>query len=211
MANDYATLEDVQELLSDTNLGVGYDSLIEGLITRASRLIDRLTNRGEGAYAASTDETRYFDGSGGSELWIEELAAAPTSVSVAETGDVDGAAGTGGTYTLWSTSDYLLWPYNALLRGEPYVRLDIDLLNGSKGMWYGFRKGVKVVGKFGWSTAAPEDVKQGTLITAVRWFKRAQQAFQDTGAILELGQLRYVKALDPDVEEMVRHLRRQAI
>jgi len=54
-------------------------------------------------------------------------------------------------------------------------------------------------------------VKQAVLIQAARWFKRGQQGFRDTGAIVELGQLMYTRALDPDVAALIEHLRRMAI
>jgi hypothetical protein len=123
-------------------------------------------------------------------------------VSVAETGDVDSSAGTGGDYTTWATSDFLLWPYNALAEGRPFQRLDIDQLNGSKSTWYSFPKAVKIVGKFGWATAVPDDIKQVAIIQAVRLFKRGQQAFQDVGGITELGQLQFVQKLDPDLSAL---------
>jgi hypothetical protein len=49
------------------------------------------------------------------------------------------------------------------------------------------------------------------VIQVVRWFKRSQQAFQDVGAIVELGQLRYVQRLDPDVQTIIQHLTRVAV
>lgn len=43
-----------------------------------------------------------------------------------------------------------------------------------------------------------------TRVQAVRWFKRAQQAFQDVSAALELGQLTYAQELDPDIRSMLK-------
>jgi hypothetical protein len=202
-ANDYVTVGEIKAALPDENWGNTYDTAMGRLVTAASRAIDRFTKREPGFWYVSADTTRYFDGSRCRELWIGYLAAAPTSLSVAESGDVDSSAGTGGTYTAWSASDYLLWPYNAIAEGRPYQRLDIDQLSGSKSAWYGFRKGVKIVGKFGWSTAVPSEIGQVALIQAMRWFKRGQQSFQDTGAIVELGQLTYAQQLDPDIAMML--------
>ena len=58
---------------------------------------------------------------------------------------------------------------------------------------------MKIVGKFGYSVAVPDDIKQAAIIMTVRYFKRGQQGFNDVGAVVELGQLRYVDKLDPDV------------
>jgi hypothetical protein len=211
VANDYITADDIRAEMPDTEWGGKYTVLFEAIAGQASRAIDRFVKRRPGAFYSDTDSTEYFDGSGTLEQWVGELAAAPTSVAVAETGDVDSSAGTGGTYTTWATSDYLLWPYNAVAASEPFLRLDIDLLNGSKAVWYRFPKSVKIVGKFGYSAAVPDDVKYATLVQAVRMFKRSQQAFQDAGASVELGALRYVKDLDPDVGLMVQHYLRTTI
>lgn len=213
MPNDYTTISEVKTELIDTNWTTAYDTLLTTVITDASRAIDTFTGREPGAYSVSSDTTRYFDGSGCSEQWIGELAALPTTISVAETGVVDNAAGTGGTYTVYTTSDYFPWPDNALTERRPILRLDLDLLNGSKYVWYKFRRSVKIVGKFGYTTTAnlPPEIKRATKIQAIRWFKRDQQAYQDVGAIVELGQLRYVQALDPDIAETINHFRKVTI
>jgi hypothetical protein len=115
------------------------------------------------------------------------------------------------TYTAWASTDYLLWPYNAAAMGRPYTRLDIDQLNGDKVLWYRFPKSVKITARWGYSTTVPEDIKQAVVIQVIRWFKRSQQSYQDAGAIVDLGQLRYVKQLDPDVQLIISHYMRTAV
>ncbi len=211
MANDYCTVVEVKNAMTDTTWGVTYDVEIEALITACSRAIDQFMGREAGAFYVSADTTRYFDGPADDWLWIGELAAAPTSVAVALSGDIDSSAGTGGTYTAWTATDFLLWPYNALAEGKPYMALVLDTLNGNYATWYGFTKGIKIVGKFGYSATVPKWIKQATIIMAIRQFKRGQQAYQDTGAILELGQLRYVQKIDPDVAALLEAERRVTI
>lgn len=197
---DYITAVQIKQAMpSSTQWGSGYDTELAALATRVSRLVDKLTGRDPGAFAVAADTTRYFTGNGSKLLLVDELAAAPTTVAVAETGDIDDASGTGGTYTTWSTADYLPYPYNALERGEPYTALELEPLNGAKSTWTRYPKGVKITGKFGYSTAVPGPIMQACLIQVVRWLKRAQQSFQDTGAIAELGKLTYTQKLDPDV------------
>lgn len=195
---DYVSTDDVKTMLPDGNFPVGeYDDVLDALVTRASRAIDRMTGREPGAYAVSADTTRYFGPSrDGGCLWIGELAAAPTSVSMSMTGSLT-------AYTALATTDYVPWPYNAIAEGRPYLRLDIDGINGAYGVWYPYPKAVKVVGKFGYSTTAPAMIVQATLTQAVRWFKRAQQGFADTGAIIDLGQLTYTQRIDPDIVTML--------
>jgi hypothetical protein len=196
---DYCTTVDVMDLMPDTEWTGKYEPLLGSLITRTSRLIDRLLGREPGAFAAGAATARLFDGSGRRELWVDEMAAAPTLVEVDETGDL--------SYVTWAATDYTVWPYN----DTPYTRLDVDQMNGDKAAWYAFPRGVRITARWGYSLEVPEDVKQAVLIQTVRGFKRAQQAFQDVGAIIELGQLRYVQALDPDVAAIVEHYRRIAI
>lgn len=187
-ANAYCTAAEVKAVMPDsfTTTDTDYDTLLGTLASRASRAIDRFCKRDSGAFYADTDETRYFDGSGMDELLIDELAAAPTSLSVAEDGI---------NYTDWTTEDYILWPYNR----TPYTRILVDMMNGAKSIFPKFPRAVKIVGKFGYSVAVPDDIKQAAIIMTVRYFKRGQQGFNDVGAVVELGQLRYVDKLDPDV------------
>jgi hypothetical protein len=203
MAN-YCTLAELKGAMPDTAWGASYDTLMNALITRASRLIDRAAGRANDAFYASTATARTFDGSGCREQWVDEMAAAPTLVEVSETGSLT-------TYETWASTDYMLWPYNAAAEGRPYMRLDVDQLNGNKAVWYKFPKSVKITAKWGYSIAPPDEIKQACIIQSVRWFKRSQQAFQDAGAIVELGQLRYVQRLDPDVQTIIEHYGRTAI
>lgn len=200
----YITVEEVMAEMPDVDWSGKYREVLAGLVTRASRAIDRLTGREEGAYKVGTATVRYFDGSGGILQWVDEMAAAPTAVAVSEDGSVT-------TYTAWASTDYTVWPYNAAAQGRPYSRLDVDQLNGNHALFYAFPRSVKVTARWGYSTAVPGDVQQAVIVQTVRWFKRAQQAFQDTGAIFELGQLRYVKQVDPDVALIVDHLRRVTV
>lgn len=201
--NDYCIVSEVQEIMPDSSWSADIDSLLEKLIKRASRLIDRSVKMWDGFFFVSADATVYFDGSGGRELWVDAFAAVPTSISVAESGDVDGSAGSGGTYTAWAANDYYCWPYNAILQGRPFLRFDIDQLNGNQSIWPAYPRAVKIVGKYGYSVAIPDTIKQATIIQVVRWFKRGQQGFQDVGAISDLSQLKYVNKLDPDIQAVV--------
>jgi len=200
MANNYCRIAEVKAMLADTQWSTSYDAILTSLVKRASRFIDLAVKKWPGYFAANADETRYFQGSGKLSLWVDEICASPTSVAVAETGDIVTP-----TYTAWAATDYILWPYNAIAMGEPYTRLDIDVLNGNKAIWYRYPKSVRIIGKFGYTTTAgtPEPIVQATIVQTVRWFKRGQQAFQDVGAIKDLGQLKYVQDLDPDIKQTI--------
>lgn len=214
MAEDYLTADDIKAALPDGSWGTAYDTELARLATAASRAIDRFTGREDGAYKVTADTTRLFTpplARGHVEpdlghlflplpaslaLWVGELAAAPTSVAMTVTTPR-------GVYTTLAATDYYPEPANALLEGRPYTRLVLDRYNGAYMQWYPWPLAVKVVGRFGYSTEPPGEIVEATLIQAVRWFKRGQQAFQDTGAVSELAQLRYVKRLDPDIEAIL--------
>lgn len=203
MANNYTNVDELKGLFPANKLGIAYDELLADMVETASREIDAFLGRDPGAFYVTADATRYYNGCGGLELWVDEMAAVPTTVAVAESGRTDDATGAGGSYTTWAVTDYYLWPQNALAKGMPYHKLVINPLVGSKSQWYGYQRGVKITGKFGFSVTVPPEIKKACNIQCVRYFKRAQQAFADAGAITELSQMTYVKKLDPEVENIL--------
>jgi len=123
-----------------------------------------------------------------------------TSVAVSESG---GRAAS--DYTTWTVdTDFFVMPYNYSSIGMPIMGLVIDNDSGSKGTWGTTRKGVKVTGVFGWSATPPADIEQACKIQAVRWFMRAKQGYQDAGANQNLGEMYYMKELDPDVKTILQ-------
>ncbi len=198
MANDYCGESEVKALLVDATWGTSYDTFLGTLITRASRMIDAFHKRIPGAYyTGTTGVSRYYDGSGTRELWVDELADMPSAIQVAETGDLS-------TLTSWSTSaDVLAHPYNFAQDGVPVIMLQVDIYNGSKTHWPKYPKAVKLTCLPGFSKTVPDEIKQATIMQVVHWFKRGQQGFAQVGAITELGSLTYAKGLDPDVIDIL--------
>jgi len=199
---DYVTVAEVKADMPDSDIGSlsDYDTVINEMITAASRLIDREVGGWTDYFdAGTTDTTRYYDGSGEQEQWVDPMVEL-TSVSVSEGG---GRCST--CYTDWTLdTDYYVWPYNYSGIGKPIEKLIVDNDSGSKGNFYSVRKGVKVTGRFGYSDSPPDDIVQAVKITVMRWFMRSKQAYQDTSASAQLGQLMYTKSLDPDVIELLR-------
>lgn len=214
---NYATYAEIviwmpENSFNATSSDETYGDIIESALTRSSRLIDMFTHRESSAYAVAAETTRYFDGNGKLEQFFDEMATAPSLVAMAEGGDVADAAGAGGNYTTYVTSDYLLWPYNAQVKSPkmPFTKIVIDLLNGTRAGIPKYKKAVKITTKFGYSDTdnLPEEIIQATIIQSTRLIKRAQQAWQDAGAIEALQQIVYVKELDPDVKNIVKSFRR---
>lgn len=192
--NDYCTLAEVKAAI-DPGMTTSYDTQLGDFITRASRMIDRFTGREPGAYCVTTDTTRYFNGDGTRALWVDELVTV-TSLYVLESGNADTVSESGGNYTTWTTSDYLLWPYNAADKLQPYNRVEVNPSSTKVYFPPGYRT-VKITGKFGYATTIPDDINIATVIEVSRMFRRGQQGFADTSTIQELSQVRYTKGLDP--------------
>jgi len=186
------------ELFSSTSYD--YDAVIQGMITGASRLIDKeVGGWANYFYPTTDDQTRYFDGNGEEEIYIDPLVSL-TSVYVSESG---GRAST--SYTAWTeNTDFYVSPYNYSVIGAPIQSLVIDNDSGSKGNWGTTRKGVKVTGVFGYASYPPADIQQACKITAMRWFMRAKQSWQDTSVNAAIGEMLYTQSLDPDVKEILK-------
>jgi len=198
---DYATVAEIKADMPDSELSssTDYDLVLGNMVTAASRLIDREVGGWANYFYPTTDEaTRYFDGSGDEEQWIDPMVSL-TSVSVSESGGRQAA-----DYTAWTlNTDYYVWPYNYSSIGQPIQALFVDNDSGSKGNWYSVNKGVKVTGVFGYSTTPPADIEQACKIQTMRWFMRSKQSYQDTSASAALGEMLYVQELDPDVKRIL--------
>lgn len=197
---DYCTLKQVKDDMPESGLSSNttYDLPLGQMVTDASRLIDTLVGRWPNFFYPSTSgETRYYDGNAEAELRIDEMVSI-TSVAVAEQGGVESS-----DYTAWGSSDYYGWPYNTTANAEPIRKLIVDVWNGSKSYWHPYRKAIKVTGVFGWTSRPPEIIARATRIQAMRFFMRAKQGYQDAGAIVDLGQMTYVKELDPDIHKIL--------
>lgn len=198
--NDYLTLVQLKADQPDVGWTTAYDAWLPVAITRASRLIDAELHRKPGAFQVTVDEVRYYTGDSRQDLTIDEIAAVPTEVAVNEAAQPPSLST---SYIVWDPTWYWPQPANAALEGLPYTLLHIDILTSYKKFWWPFYRGVRVTGKFGFSTTPPPEIVQACEIQCVRWFKRSQQAYADVGAVTELGQLKYVNKLDRDVAEIL--------
>jgi len=196
---DYATTAELKADVPDSPLfdpaDESYDVVLGKMITAASRLIDKYVGGFENCFYPSTDTaTRYYDGNGEDALWIDPLLSL-TSLAVREPG---GRAAS--DYTTWTlNTDFYTYPYHT----TPYEKLIVDNDAGSKGTFGTTRKGVKIVGVWGYSSTPPADVKQACKIQAMRWFMRAKQGYQDAGVNASLGEMIYAQELDPDVKMLL--------
>lgn len=191
----YCTALDVRSELStgsgQISISDKYEDALWDMCVQCSRLIDRYKDLEEGAYLASGSEVRYFDGSGDAWLWLGTPAVSISAVAVEETD---------GTWTTWASTDYFEWPYNS----TPIKRLDVQDRSGTtKGAWTAGRKRVKITGVWGITTTVPDLIARAARTQVARWYKMAQQGWQEAGQVVEFGFMRYERRIDPDIRVML--------
>jgi len=188
MAVAYASVEDILASLPDSEYPSGtYGALIGRLINASSELVDSYTRRPIGAYKVQTDTVKLLSGNGKRELSIPELAFwPPQKVEVTPDGE---------TWIEIPTNRMIPRPF-----GETPVW---QIMNPD--VWQVGDRNIRITGKWGYSLSPPEIVKQAVIIQTIRWLKRSQQAYQDVGAISDLGQQKYVQKLDPDISVILEN------
>jgi len=176
------------------------DPIMEQVINTCSRAIDKYCRR----QFFTEVQTRYYKAS------VYDAVAVNDFSTMAGTGagvkiDIDGD----GTFeTTLSASDYVLWPYNAYVDGEPFTEIHIAD-NGNHYFPVNVEKGVQITGTWGYSATAPEPVKEACLILAARLYKRKDAPFGVTGPN-QFGEMTIIDKFDSDVRMLlapyVRHV-----
>lgn len=194
MPNNYCTPGEVEaSFFSEVGQEQFNAGQLDILINRVSRGIDSILFRPPGFFCVTEDSVRYFKGNGTRWLYIDPICEI-AEVAQDERGDRQ-------TYTVKTSGvDYDPYPINAIDTDHPFTSLYIDpLLTRAQPFWYPWMKAVKITGKWGWAKTTPPDIKQATITQVVRHIRRINQGFADVGGVIEIGQLRYVNALDPEV------------
>lgn len=201
MANDYTTSTDAFGDMSEGSYSSSDYPQMATFVSAASRLIDRELGMWDGFFYPTTDSVIfYFDGSGDREQFIDAFVVI-TEVAVSEQGGLQSS-----DYTVWASSDYIEYPYNHTAKGKPITKLLADMWNQSTNTtFYRYPRSVRVTGQPGYSLTPPDTIALATRIQAVRWFMRAKQGYQDTGANVNLGAMTFTTKLelDPDVKQML--------
>lgn len=187
ITNGYCTLAEYKQRFNIQGTDANRDADLEIIIQDVSRTIDEWCRTR--FYTTGTDETRYFT----AEIPCR-VRTTPPLVSVTTLAlDYDGD----GVYEVEVDSAYyFLGPLNE----EPYTVIELRA-NCPYWMPVGVPRGVKIVGKFGWTTA-PGYVREACLIQSNRIYQRRSAPFGVT-APNEFGQQTVVNALDADVVSML--------
>ncbi len=166
------------------------DEVLEQVIEAVSREIEAFKKRR--FWTTDKDEERYFTAADGGVVYTDDLL----SVTSLSTDEADNR-----TYTTsWEAADYDLAPANAALKDRPYTRIEARG-NGRRSFPLS-KRGVKVVGKFGYSATTPSVVREACLLQAERLFKRKEAPLGVMGTP-ETGYVRLKAELDPDVVRLL--------
>jgi hypothetical protein len=179
--------------LSDTTR----DTQLTLRLASASRAIDKFTGRRRGGFSKDSAATarvyqpghRLLGTRDGELFMVDEIA--DTAGLVVETG-------TTASYTAVAATEFEALPENAIADSEPITAF----LRLSWGLGYTLR--MRVTAKWGWP-AVPDEVHEATLLQASRLWNRKGSP-QGVINSAEWGGVR-VARLDPDVKEMIQHLK----
>jgi hypothetical protein len=194
ITNGYCTLEQVKAALRITD--TVDDSLLEGSVESASRLIDGYAMRN---FYQSGTVTRLFATQ--DQLYCQTDDIAGTAIVLETSNAADGVFD-----VTWTPTDYQLEPLNGNLDGIPWAFDRIRAVGD-----YVFPTGnvigddeqalVRVTTVFGWPSV-PKAIETACIIQASRIFKRFDSPLGVAG-FGDFGAVRVSRFLDPDVEQLV--------
>lgn len=194
MSNEYATRAQLKERLGITD--AANDAALDEVLEGVSRAIDDYCGRR--FYAAT--ETRYYTAVEANLLTVDDLL---TLTTLKTDGDGDRVY-----EDTWATTDYDLEPYNASLEGRPYWR--IRTTPNGKLSFPKVRKGVEIVGSWGYRSTVPVQVREACLLQSARIHRRRDQPYGVYGMPAS-GTAVFISRIDPDVQALLAPFRLVAV
>jgi hypothetical protein len=197
ITNGYCTLAEMKAALRIATDDTTDDSLLELSVESASREIDNYCAR---FFYNGGTATYIYAPQRHDITYVQDLPGTAVTVSIST--NADGVFDT----TLTYGTDYQLEPLNGRSAG---VAMPYTTIRSIGNYWFPMSHGiatVKVVGLTGW-TAIPTSVKQATIITGMRLFKRLDSPLGVAG-FGDMGVMRVGRGLDPDVQQLVQDFRR---
>lgn len=192
ITNGYCTLNELKEILRI--LDTVDDELLEARINEASRVIDDHCNRR--FYADITASARVFTSIDGNIVFVDDISS--TTDLVVKTD----SAGNGTYATTLAATDFQSYPLNSIVKGSPITSVQARIQGTFPTVEV--PPGCQVTAKWGWPSI-PDPVHSACLILAGRLVKRGDSLLGVAG-FGELGAIT-VRAIDPDVERMLRPYR----
>ena len=201
ITSGYCTLAQVKAALRISD--ATDDTLIEGSVEAASRLIDGYCMRN--FYSVGT-ATRLFTAPDPLYCPIDDIAGTAITIQTSTQAN--------GTFDVtFATTDYQLEPLNANLDGIPWafdrIRAVGDYAFPMVSANFGEQALVKVTAVFGWP-AVPAAIAQATILQASRHFKRYDSPLGVAG-FGDFGVVRVSRFLDADVQMLVEPYRKMRL
>lgn len=197
ITNGYCTLAEVKAALRLTDNTD--DSLLENAIEGASRRIDGYCGR---FFYKTTATAVSLIARGDFVVTTDDISSSTNLVVKTDT------TGDGTFDTTWTIGvDYQLEPLNSAIIQRPYRRI---VAIGSKTFPINIPPSppyVQVTAEWGWSSV-PDDIREATVLLAMRGFARYNSAL----GVVGFGDMAMnVRAVDPDVREMINPYRLLAV
>lgn len=215
MAPKYATVTEVKTNIGKT--GAEDDVNLAVVLDAAEAAIDRICNRLDGFKALTTATARVFFGLGKPFQFIDECVAI-TTVAVKD-------SPTDSTYTAWAAADWVAFsgdPQYPDFNGLPYTGVMVDpggdfsvFISGKFSSRKGFSQDldvtfvprqiptVKVTARWGYSVAAPAQVKLAAIALTARWWKRGKGSWQNAVQSADFGTMNFDNE-DKDIMMMLK-------
>ena len=189
ITNGYCTLAELKAALRLTD--TTDDALLENAIEGASRRIDGATGRWFYKTASTAQKLFAFDNF---NVPTRDIANTSVTVKTDDNGD--------GTYeNTWTQGvDYELEPLDAPLRGFPFRRV-VSISGRTFPLTTQPRKPmIEVTAQWGFD-AVPDDIREATILLAMRGFARYNAAL---GVVGFADMAIQVRAVDPDVRDLIQ-------
>jgi len=202
VVNGYCSVADIKEHVGDTEFGTIPDTLIERAINATSRAIDNYCGFPRRRFWQDiTPTTHEYVTDVWDSLYIDDLSSTTGLVIATD------VAGDSLFSTVWTPSDYRLYPLNANVNGSAFAWTQIRPVGSVRFPLsrYG-RTTVRITGLHGWS-AVPPEVTQACVIRTTSILKRKDAVFGVAG-FGEFGTSVRIRAEDPDVADLLATFRR---
>jgi hypothetical protein len=196
--NGYATLTEIKAAARIPVSDTVDDSLLESAIESASRLIDQHCER---RFFTNGTETRVY--ATHDYYWCDIDDVAGTAITIKTASNLDRIYD-----QTWAATDYQLEPVNRIQAGVAFPVTRIRAV-GDYLFTPSSETTVEVTGVFGFATAVPTQVKQATIIEALRLYKRLDSPLGFAG-FGDMGVARVSSRIDPDVAMLLSQFRKQA-
>lgn len=199
-APDYCTTAELRAYATRSAVTVD-DTELALAVTAASRVVDQYCGRqfGQVSPAEARIYSAEYDRRRGRWLIPTDDISSVTNLAIAVDDDDDQVFDQ-------AITDYRLDPFNATALSRPWTRI---IVNSDSAVTPSCAEGaVQVTALWGW-TAVPTAIKNATLIVANRIFQRRVSPFGIAGSPETGSELRLLRSVDVDAQQILAPYRRQ--